>query len=171
MRWLARGTVQTTVLKPLADKLTAMGVTIRPKTFVTELTYENEQVTSVKTSEGSVDCDAVVLALGAGGMKRVLASSTDLAKAAPDLAASASLNAIDVVAVRLWLDKTVETDTPVGVFAVSQPGRGDLLHARPAQKDNLRSYGAASHKARCYPWTLARVRSRRYPMKLSSSWR
>ena len=70
VRWLAKGTVQTTLLKPLADKLEEMGVVIKPKTFVTELTYENERVTSVKTSEGSVDCDAVVLALGAGGMKR-----------------------------------------------------------------------------------------------------
>merc|ERR1711924_364304 len=101
VRWLARGTVQTTLLKPLADRLEEMGVTIKPKTFVTELKYEDDRVTSVKTSEGSVACDAVVLALGAGGMKRVLASSTELSKAAPDLAA-ASLNAIDVVAVRLW---------------------------------------------------------------------
>ena len=54
VRWLARGTVQTTLLKPLADKPTAMGVTIRPKTFVTELTYENEQVTSVKLNQWRV---------------------------------------------------------------------------------------------------------------------
>ena len=44
-----------------------MGVTIKPKTFVTELTYEDDRVTSVKTKDESLDC-AVVLALGAGGM-------------------------------------------------------------------------------------------------------
>ena len=140
VRWLARGTVQTTLLKPLADKLTGMGVVIKPKTFVTELTYEDDRVTSVKTSEGSVDCDAVVLALGAGGMKRVLASSTELSKAAPDLAASASLNAIDVVAVRLWLDRTVETDTPVGVFAKFPELRGaggTFFMLDQLQKENL----------------------------------
>merc|ERR1712230_239883 len=115
-----------------------MGVTIRPKTFVTELTYEDDAVTSVKlkdsNGESSITCDAVVLALGAGGMKRVLASSTDLAKAAPDPAASASLNAIDVVAVRLWLDKTVER-TRRWVFLPSfrnSGARAYLLHARPA---------------------------------------
>ena len=85
------------LLKPLADKLTDMGVVIKSKAFVTELTYENERVTSVKTSEGSVDCDAVVLALGRGRHEArpsfVHRSST---------AISASLNAIDVVAVRLW---------------------------------------------------------------------
>merc|ERR1719310_303404 len=140
VRWLAKGTVQTTLLKPLADKLEAMGVKIKPKTFVTELTYEDDRVTSVKTSESSEACDAVVLALGAGGMKRVLASSTDLAKAAPDLAASASLNAIDVVAVRLWLDRTVETDTPVGVFAKFPELRGaggTFFMLDQLQKDNL----------------------------------
>ncbi len=144
VRWLARGTVQTTLLKPLADKLTDMGVKIRPKTFVTQLTYENDAVTSVKLKdsqgESDIDCDAVVLALGAGGMKRVLASSTELSKAAPDLAASASLNAIDVVAVRLWLDKTVKTDTPVGVFAKFPELRGaggTFFMLDQLQKDNL----------------------------------
>ena len=44
VRWLARGTVQTTLLKPLADRLVEMGVTIKSKTFVTELTYEDDAV-------------------------------------------------------------------------------------------------------------------------------
>ena len=55
-----KGTVQTTLLKPLADKLTAMGVTIKPKTFVTELTYENEQVTSVKLKESNGESSITV---------------------------------------------------------------------------------------------------------------
>merc|ERR1719310_2348177 len=60
VRWLARGTVQTTLLKPLADRLVEMGVTIKPRTFVTELTYENDRVTSVQLNgESSITCDAV----------------------------------------------------------------------------------------------------------------
>merc|ERR1711939_1004289 len=101
--------------------------------------------------ESSITCDAVVLALGAGGMKRVLASSTELSKAAPDLAASASLNAIDVVAVRLWLDRTVKTDTPVGVFAKFPELRGAGLcgkrrrdRAGPVELSPRRRAGVAS---------------------------
>jgi uncharacterized protein with NAD-binding domain and iron-sulfur cluster len=144
VRWLARGTVQTTLLKPLADKLQEMGVEIRPRTFVTQLAYEDSAVTSVKlkdaSGESKLDCDAVVLALGAGGMKRVLASSTELSKAAPDLAAAASLNAIDVVSVRIWLDTTVDTDTPVGVFAKFEELRGaggTFFMLDQLQKDHL----------------------------------
>jgi uncharacterized protein with NAD-binding domain and iron-sulfur cluster len=121
-----------------------MGVVIKPRTFVTQLSYENDAVTSVQLkdskSETSMECDAVVLALGAGGMKRVLASSTALSQAAPDLAASASLNAIDVVAVRIWLDRTVETDTPVGVFAKFPELRGaggTFFMLDQLQKDHL----------------------------------
>jgi uncharacterized protein with NAD-binding domain and iron-sulfur cluster len=43
--------------------------------------------------------------------------SPRLAKAAPELCAAASMDAIDVIAVRLWLDTTVETRTPANVFS------------------------------------------------------
>mmetsp|Transcript_22168 Transcript_22168/g.66548 ORF Transcript_22168/g.66548 Transcript_22168/m.66548 type:complete len:245 (+) Transcript_22168:1144-1878(+) len=57
-------------------------------------------------------------------MKAVLRASPALAAAAPDLSAAASLQAIDVIAVRLWLDTTVATDTPVGVFSKFDALRG-----------------------------------------------
>mmetsp|Transcript_22169 Transcript_22169/g.66552 ORF Transcript_22169/g.66552 Transcript_22169/m.66552 type:complete len:546 (+) Transcript_22169:144-1781(+) len=128
VRWLARGTVQTTLLAPLAERLAADGVDLRPRTFATELVYEGDKVTAVKTKsngvEETLEADAVVLALGAGGMKAVLRASPALAAAAPDLSAAASLQAIDVIAVRLWLDTTVATDTPVGVFSKFDALRG-----------------------------------------------
>ena len=50
--------------------------------------------------------DGVVLALGAKGMKAVIGSSPGLAKF-DVFSKAASLNGIDVISTRLWLDKKV----------------------------------------------------------------
>jgi len=63
------------------------------------------------------DLSGVVLALGSKGMKIVVGGSPELAKASPELCRASSLDAIDVIAVRLWLDKTVPTRTPANVFS------------------------------------------------------
>ena len=51
------------------------------------------------------DYDAVVLALGAKGMRGVVGGSPALAKMAPELTKAASLGGIDVVTTRIWLDR------------------------------------------------------------------
>jgi len=50
--------------------------------------------------------------------------STTLARRAPELCAAASLDSIDVMAVRLWLDTTVATRTPANVFSRFDSLRG-----------------------------------------------
>jgi uncharacterized protein with NAD-binding domain and iron-sulfur cluster len=65
-----------------------------------------------------------VLALGAKGMKSVVQGSPALARRAPELCAAASLDAIDVISVRLWLDRTVPTRTPANVFSRFEELRG-----------------------------------------------
>ena len=56
------------------------------------------------------DVDAVVLALGAKGMRGVVASSPALARRAPELSRAASLGGIDVVTTRIWLDRYVAVE-------------------------------------------------------------
>lgn len=134
VRWLKRGTVQSTFFKPLAKRLTSSGnVEIKPNCAVQslELDKKRDRVSKVTFKdyrnggqEGSIDCDAVVLALGSGGMKAVIGGSPDVAKRCPELARASSLGAIDVVAARIWLDRTVETETPVGVFSKFHALRG-----------------------------------------------
>ena len=68
--------------------------------------------------------DAVVLALGAKGMRSVIGGSPDLAASAPELERAASLGGIDVVACRLWLDKYVPTREPANVFSRFDSLRG-----------------------------------------------
>jgi len=88
---------------------------------VSSLTYVDRASGETRTLEGLSGC---VLALGSKGMKAVINGSPKLARRAPELCAAASLDAIDVVAVRLWLDKTVPTSTPANVFSRFDALRG-----------------------------------------------
>ncbi|KAH8045561.1 flavin containing amine oxidoreductase [Aureococcus anophagefferens] len=120
VRWLKKGTVQSTLVRPFAESLEATGlVTIKGGCYVASLDYDGDRVASVTYKEGdaahTLDVDGVVLALGSTGMKNVMRGSPELAKKAGDLSLAASLDAIDVVAVRIWLDGVVDTDTPVGL--------------------------------------------------------
>jgi hypothetical protein len=81
---------------------------------VSGLTYLDRK-TGQSASLG--DLSGCVLALGSKGMKAVMGGSPQLAKVAPELTRAASLDSIDVIAVRLWLDKTVQTRTPANVFS------------------------------------------------------
>ena len=64
------------------------------------------------------------MALGAKGMKSVVSNSPVLARVAPEFSAAASLGAIDVVAVRLWLDRFVQVEHPANVFSRFEELRG-----------------------------------------------
>merc|ERR1711871_634188 len=56
-------------------------------------------------------------ALGSQGLKSVLRNSPTLARLSPELCQASSLNSIDVISVRLWLDKTVVTRSPANVLS------------------------------------------------------
>ena len=63
------------------------------------------------------DVDAVVLAVGAKGMHALMAESPRCSDVLPELAAAGGLGAIDVVSVRLWLDRTIAVADPANVFS------------------------------------------------------
>jgi len=70
---------------------------------------------------GKTDCiqnvDAVVLAVGSKGIRSIMSQSPECQEAAPELVAAGSLGAIDVVSVRLWLDRYVPIPYPANVFS------------------------------------------------------
>jgi hypothetical protein len=68
--------------------------------------------------------DACVLALGSKGLKNVLAGSPDVARVSPELTRAASMQSIDVMACRIWLDKKIPTRSPANVFAKFDQLRG-----------------------------------------------
>lgn len=126
VRWLKKGTVSETLMSPLLDHLvTQHDLRVRANTFVEglELSDDQQRITGLRcrsrgqTTEFLEDLDAVVLALGAGGMKAVLRGSPQVAKVCPNLSSAGSLGGVDVMSARLWLDRTVVTETPANVFS------------------------------------------------------
>ena len=117
VRWLKKGTVSETLMSPVLDFLVEKhDLKVRGNTFVEGLDVSDTQVTGLRYAarggaKGSLeDLDAVVLALGAGGLRAVLRGSPKLAKLCPTLSAAGGLRGVDVMSVRLWLDRTVSTE-------------------------------------------------------------
>lgn len=131
VRWLKKGTVSETLMSPMLDHLvTQHGLTLRGNTFVEGLDLEGDRVAGLRCrargggSEVLEDLDAVVLALGAGGLRAVLRGSPQLAKLCPNLSAAGSLGGVDVMSARIWFDRTVPTETPANVFSRFRGLRG-----------------------------------------------
>ena len=126
VRWIARGTVQSALVRPLAAHLTEKyALTVLGGCRVEEITVDETTGRATGLSyatrggERGVldDVDAVVLALGAKGMRGVVASSPALARRAPELSRAASLGGIDVVTTRIWLDRYVAVEHPANVLS------------------------------------------------------
>jgi uncharacterized protein with NAD-binding domain and iron-sulfur cluster len=81
---------------------------------VSSVELQNVATKSVQVID---DVDAVVMAVGAKGLKSLMAQSPELGNAAPELVSAASLGSIDVVSVRLWLDRYVPIAYPANVFS------------------------------------------------------
>jgi len=139
VRWLRKGTVGTTLAKPLVQHLVSeYGMAVVEKSFVQSVVTEGNKVIGLKCKKPGPDgstfqipselpdqkIDAVVLALGAGGMRNVAFGSPELGRKWPGLTAAGSLGGVDVMAVRIWFDKTVPTRTPANVFSRFSELRG-----------------------------------------------
>ena len=127
VRWIKSKSIGELIIAPMAEMLMdKYELNVKGGCFAKSLHLDSEKNAIDKvtyfdtTSKREVvidDVDGVVLALGAKGLKSVVSNSPELARNAPELTAAASLGAIDVVSVRLWLDKYVATDTPANVFS------------------------------------------------------
>ena len=127
VRWIKAGSIAGQLIAPLAQRLTATaGLQVLGGTLATRLNLcpDTAQVRSVETrsvltgEEGLLDdVDAVVLAVGAKGMRALMAASPACATAAPELVRAGSLGAIDVVSVRMWLDVYIPVGDPANVFS------------------------------------------------------
>eukprot|EP00439_Symbiodinium_sp_Y106_P080647 s1447_g19.t1 len=134
VRWLKKGTVSETLMCPVINHLVNQhGLTVKGGCFVEGLEVVDGEVTGLRYrsrsagSGGSVhmeDLDAVVLALGAGGLRAVLRGSPEVAKLCPNLTSAGSLQGIDVMSVRIWFDRKVATQAPANVFAKFSALRG-----------------------------------------------
>ena len=133
VRWIKTKSIAEVLIAPLCAQLQdTYGLEVIGGTFVKAVDVDeaSKRATAVrwvnkKGEEGVIEgVDAVVMALGAKGMKSVVSNSPVLARVAPEFSAAASLGAIDVVAVRLWLDRFVQVEHPANVFSRFEELRG-----------------------------------------------
>eukprot|EP00667_Euglena_gracilis_P004364 EG_transcript_4386 len=126
VRWLKAKSVSETLISPLATAVAKSGdLVVKGGVRVEQvlLSENGKRVTGLKYANNllpipqTLEVDACVLALGARGLKAVMANSPQLSKRAPELAATGGLNGIDVIACRIWLDRYVKTDAPANVLS------------------------------------------------------
>lgn len=143
VRWIKNGTVSDSLILPLATRLQEeYDLNVKGGSFVSKISYDNDiagdgddgaaktkKKTSIeyKTRDGEVstmDVDGVVLALNGKGMSAVMANSPDLSQYNTFSKAASMANGVDVISVRLWLDRYVPTRTPANVFSKFDALRG-----------------------------------------------
>jgi len=134
VRWIKNGTVSDSLIAPLATILQdEYGLQVMGGCRVGKISLEQKngklhaKSLEFQTSDGTAgeikDIDGIILALGCKGMESVVKSSPDLARL-PTFSKAASLKGIDVISVRIWLDKVVPTRTPANVFSRFDALRG-----------------------------------------------
>ena len=107
---------------------------------VTAVRYTELDSKASRTLDG---LDAVVLAVGARGLRGIMSGSAALAAAAPALTTAAALGSVDVLTTRLWLDRRVEAPHPANVLSRFPQLRGacgtffmlDQLQARRCHRE------------------------------------
>jgi len=139
VRWIKNGTVSDSLIAPMADYLMKKengGLQVKGGCRVKQISIDKDQrdgkmyarkIEYLDTRSGETeameDIDGVVLALGCQGMQSVVSGSPDLARL-PVFSQAASLKGIDVISVRLWFDRRVETRSPANVFSRFESLRG-----------------------------------------------
>ena len=134
VRWIRSRSIGEQLLAPLSQRLgrehqlQVLGGTLAARLNVSpeDGAIESVQTRSLATGETGLidDVDAVVLAVGARGLGSLMAASPECAALAPELLRAGELGAIDVVSVRLWLDRTVAVADPANVFSRFEALRG-----------------------------------------------
>ena len=134
VRWIRSRSIGEQLLAPLSQRLgrehqlQVLGGTLAARLNVSPENgaIESVQTRSLATGETGLidDVDAVVLAVGARGLGSLMAASPQCAALAPELLRAGELSAIDVVSVRLWLDRPVAVADPANVFSRFEALRG-----------------------------------------------
>ena len=127
VRWINSKSIAEHLFEPLSRRLISRHhIRVLGGTLATRLNVSSEtqhissvetQSVNTKTTKLIEDVDAVVLAMGAKGLKSLMSQSPACSHAAPELVAAASLGSIDVVSTRLWLDRYVPIAYPANVFS------------------------------------------------------
>ena len=127
VRWIRSKSIAEQLIAPLSERLQEQcQLEVRGSTLATRLNISSDdqairsvQTRNLKTGSTEVieNVDAVVLAVGAKGMGALMAHSPECGALAPELVQAGRLGSIDVVSIRLWLDRHIPVVDPVNVFS------------------------------------------------------
>ena len=127
VRWMKSKSIAEHLFAPLSQRLQAdhqlqvLGGTVATGLDVSTDTRTIRSVStrSVTTGRCGVinNVDAVVLAVGAKAMGALMAQSPQCSELVPELVRAGTLGSIDVMSIRLWLDRTVPVADPANVFS------------------------------------------------------
>ncbi|EFJ15075.1 hypothetical protein SELMODRAFT_180688 [Selaginella moellendorffii] len=108
-----RGTVGEKIFKPWLEVLNARGCRFLSGKKVTDLTINEPtgEVSGVRCGNELFNADAVIFSVGVTAMQRIVESSPALQQSEEFLAIQ-NLGAIDILGVRLWLDRKVDINHP-----------------------------------------------------------
>lgn len=134
VRWIRSKSIAGQLIAPLSERLQeqhqleVLGGTLATRLNVSPETQAIRSVGTRSITTGSTglieDVDAVVLAVSAKGMGALMAQSPECGALAPELVRAGKLGSIDVVSIRLWLDRTVPVADPANVFSRFSALRG-----------------------------------------------
>ena len=127
VRWIKSKSIAEQLIAPLSRRLSerhqleVLGGTLATRLNVAPGIHaiHSVETRSVKTGSTAVidDVDAVVLAVGAKGMSALMTQSPECGALAPELVLAGTLGSIDVMSIRLWLDRYVPVADPANVFS------------------------------------------------------
>ena len=106
-----RGTVGEQIFRPWVEQIAKAGGKGRANKRVTDLVTDGNQGKSVVCSDEVFDTDAVVFSVGISGMKKIVSNSESL-QTREEFRNLKNLNAIDVLATRLWFDRKINIPRP-----------------------------------------------------------
>lgn len=147
VRW-ARGSVSELIFKPLIERIERDGGAIVGDRRVEDVRGRNGKAASVvaRDSSGALheyESDAVILATGVTGSKRIV-SSSPLLRQEEFFRRLFNLSGIDCIATRLWLDSKASCRNPANVLANFQPDVGSTWFHLNDLHDGYRSEGQGS---------------------------
>jgi len=122
-----RGTVGEQIFRPWVENIEKTGGKILANKRVTDLVTDGNQVKSVVCGDEVFDTDAVVFSVGISGIKKIVSNSESL-QTREEFRNLKNLNAIDVLATRLWFDRKINIPRPsMLVLALIKPPDGHFL--------------------------------------------
>lgn len=107
-----RGTVGEMIFRPWCERIESAGGRILTERRVSDLKVDDAgNVTGVVCGEEVFEADAVIFSVGITGMKKIVAGSRTL-QSREEFQNLSNLNAIDVLATRLWFDRKIHIPRP-----------------------------------------------------------